>query len=143
MSATPITDYPPLENGDRLTRQEFERRNTAMAHIKKAELIAEIAASSASYNLNDKLNAYRRNGVQEYIVWQSYENRLDWFRLQEGRYVALQPDEAGIIRSEIFPGLWLAVKALREGDIAGVLAVLQQGLQTAKHQAFVKRLNPQ
>jgi Uma2 family endonuclease len=28
------------------------------------ELIAEIAASSASYDLNDKLNAYRRNGVQ-------------------------------------------------------------------------------
>ena len=225
MSATPITDYPPLENGDRLTRQEFERRYTAMAHIKKAELIegvvyvaspvranrhgsphadiigwlfvykaatpgvyladnttvrldadnepqpdallriepevggnsrisdddyvegtpeliAEIAASSASYDLNDKLNAYRRNGVQEYIVWQSYENRLDWFRLQEGRYVALQPDEAGIIRSKIFPGLWLAVNALREGDMAGVLAVLQQGLQTAEHQKFVERLHP-
>ncbi|NEQ22043.1 MAG: Uma2 family endonuclease, partial [Microcoleus sp. SIO2G3] len=106
------------------------------------ELIAEIAASSASYDLNDKLNAYRRNGVQEYIVWQSYENRLDWFRLQEGRYVAMQPDEAGIIRSEVFPGLWLAVNALREGDMAGVLAILQQGLQTAEHQAFVERLNP-
>ncbi len=81
--------------------------------------------------------------VCEYIVWQIYENRLDWFRLQEGRYVALQPDEAGIIRSEIFPGLWLAVNGLREGDMAGVLAVLQQGLQTAEHQEFVERLNTQ
>lgn len=43
------------------------------------ELIVEVAASSASYDLNDKLNAYRRNGVQEYIVWQTYENRVDWF----------------------------------------------------------------
>jgi Uma2 family endonuclease len=34
------------------------------------ELIAEIASSSASYDLHDKLTAYRRNGVQEYIVWQ-------------------------------------------------------------------------
>ncbi len=226
MSASPITDLPPLENGDRLTWQEFERRYEAMTHIKKAELIegvvyvaspvranshgrphaqiigwmlvyeaatpgvyladnttvrldadnepqpdallriepevggnsrisdddyvegtpelvAEIAASSASYDLNDKLNAYRRNDVQEYIVWQSYENRLDWFRLQEGRYAAIQPDEAGIIRSDIFPGLWLAVKALQEGDMARILAVLQQGLQTAEHQAFVERLNPQ
>lgn len=30
---------PPLENGDRLTRAEFERRYRAMPHIKKAELI--------------------------------------------------------------------------------------------------------
>ena len=30
---------PPLENGDRLTRAEFERRYDAMPHLKKAELI--------------------------------------------------------------------------------------------------------
>jgi Uma2 family endonuclease len=29
------------------------------------ELIAEIAAGSASYDLHDKLNAYRRNKVRE------------------------------------------------------------------------------
>ncbi len=30
---------PPLENGDRLTRSEFERRYHTMPHLKKAELI--------------------------------------------------------------------------------------------------------
>src|SRR3954465_2919525 len=30
---------PPLENGDRLTRAEFERRYDAMPELKKAELI--------------------------------------------------------------------------------------------------------
>ena len=30
---------PPLENGDRLSREEFERRYHAMPHLKKAELI--------------------------------------------------------------------------------------------------------
>lgn len=30
---------PPLQNGDRLTRAEFERRYTAMPELKKAELI--------------------------------------------------------------------------------------------------------
>ena len=30
---------PPLENGDRLTREEFERRYAAMPHVTKAELI--------------------------------------------------------------------------------------------------------
>ncbi len=32
-------DSPPLENGDCLTRDEFERRYAAMPHVKKAELI--------------------------------------------------------------------------------------------------------
>ncbi len=31
--------FPPLENGDRLTRVEFERRYEAMPNLKKAELI--------------------------------------------------------------------------------------------------------
>jgi hypothetical protein len=33
---------PPLENGDRLSRAEFERRYNAMPHLKKAELIEGI-----------------------------------------------------------------------------------------------------
>lgn len=32
-------EIPPLEPGDRLTRDEFERRYAAMPHLKKAELI--------------------------------------------------------------------------------------------------------
>jgi Uma2 family endonuclease len=36
---TPQHGLPPLENGDRLTRDEFERRYEAMPHLKKAELI--------------------------------------------------------------------------------------------------------
>src|SRR5436309_8264079 len=143
---------PPLENGDRLTRAEFERRYDAMPELKKAELIegvvymgspvshgghrnphfrhigwldryatatpgvdggdnsslrldldnmpqpdaflyilperggqariaddgylagapeliAEVASSSVSYDLHQKLHAYRRNGVREYLVW--------------------------------------------------------------------------
>lgn len=213
MSASPTTNIPSLESGDRLTRHEFEHRYQATGQVKKAELIegvvyvaspvratrhgrshakiitwlgtywvatpgvdlqdnttvrldadnepqpdallrlepetggnsrisdddyiegapeliAEIAASSASYDLNDKLNVYRRNGVQEYIVWQIYENRLDWFSLEQGRYILLPPDEQGVICSRVFPGLWLAVDALRTGDLASVLAILQQGLQT-------------
>lgn len=34
-----IVDMKKMEYGDRLTRQEFERRYDAMPHIKKAELI--------------------------------------------------------------------------------------------------------
>lgn len=35
-------EIPLLENGDRLTRPEFERRYAAMPQVKKAELIEGI-----------------------------------------------------------------------------------------------------
>ncbi|HID51129.1 MAG TPA: Uma2 family endonuclease [Anaerolineae bacterium] len=104
------------------------------------ELIVEIAASSASYDLHDKRRAYGRNGVQEYLVWQTYEQAVVWFALREGVYEPLQPDEKGILRSEIFPGLWLLPKALWENDLAALLAVLQEGLQSPEHAAFVQKL---
>lgn len=211
----------PLENGDRLTRAEFERRYDAMPGLKKAELvegvvyvpspvrytqhgepssdieiwlgtyrvstpgvksagnttvrldfdnelqpdtllrlerggrseigpdgylegppelIVEVAASSSSYDLHDKLRAYRRNGVQEYVIWRVLERGLDWLVLREGSYERLEPDEAGVLRSEVFPGLWLAVPALLSGDMPAVLATLQQGLASPEHAEFVARL---
>lgn len=212
---------PPLENGDRLTRDEFERRYAAMLHLKKAELIegvvyvpaalrfrshgqphanligwlwfykiatsgvelgdnatvrldldnepqpdavllinggqariseddyiegapeliAEVAASSATYDLYDKKRAYRRNGVQEYLVWRVYDQELDWFILKAGEYLKLEPDDEGIIRSQIFPGLWLAMPQLLSGKMNEVLAVLQQGLSSPEHQEFSQRLS--
>ena len=104
------------------------------------ELIVEIAASSASYDLHDKRRAYARNGVPEYLVVQTYEKKVDWFILREGVYESLEPDETGILRSEIFPGLWLPPAALWSGDLAAMLAVLQEGLASSEHTAFVEQL---
>jgi Uma2 family endonuclease len=104
------------------------------------ELIAEIAASSAAIDLGAKQNAYRRNGVQEYLVWQIFENRLSWFRLQAEEFILIEPDADGMIRSSVFPGLWLAVPALLEGRMMEVLSVLQAGIADPAHQAFVRRL---
>ena len=225
MTTTPVIaaslTIPPLENGDKLTRWEFERRYQGMPHLKKAELIegivymasplrfeshaephaniigwlalykaatpgvrlgdnatvrldidnepqpdallridkggqstisqddyvegapeliVEIAASSASYDVHQKLNVYRRNQVQEYLVWRFYEQEFDWFRLQAGEYIKLEPDSDGIIRSQIFPGLWLDKNALLMGDLGKVLVILQRGLETAEHRDFVNKL---
>lgn len=104
------------------------------------EFIAEIAVSSASIDLGDKLRAYRRNGVREYCVWQVCDRKLDWFSLQNGAYVPLPIDGKGIARSIVFPGLWLAVDNLLAWDMASVLAVLQSGLATDEHAAFGRRL---
>ncbi len=107
------------------------------------ELIVEIAASSAAYDLHDKRRVYARNGVQEYLAVQMYEGRLDWFALREGVYEPLTPDANGVLRSEVFPGLWLGPAAFWSGDLAAMLAVLQEGLATPEHAAFVARLQGQ
>ena len=215
------TQILPLENGDRLTRIQFERRYSAMPKLKKAELIegivyigspvrvrshgqphaaimailsaywiatpgvdignnstvrldldnepqpdillriesggrsivsdddyvegapeliVEIAPSSAAYDLHDKKQVYRRNGVQEYIVWQVFENKLDWFSLQSGEYVLLQPDDNGVVRSLVFPGLWLFVPSLLAGEMVKAIALLQLGLTSPEHAQFIELL---
>ena len=216
---------PPLENGDRLNRIEFERRWDAMPHVKKAELIegvvymaspvghakhgephseaigwlalyryatpgvkggaessirldlenmpqpdaflyipqslggrirideddyvigtpelvVEVASSSASYDLHAKLRVYQRNGTPEYVVWRTRDKAVDWFILREGRYERLAPGPDGILRSEVFPGLWLDPDALMRDDRAAMLRVNQLGTTSAEHSAFVTRLNP-
>lgn len=213
---------PPLENGDRLTRLEFERRYQAMPKVKKAELvegivymasplrmtqhgephasvmgwlliykaftpgvqlgdnctvrldldnepqpdallrieaegqstisqegyvegapelIVEIAASTVSIDVNDKLKVYRRNQVQEYLIWRFEDNALDWFRLKNGEYILLKADEKGIIQSEVFPGLWLNSEALLTGNLIKVIETVQQGISTTEHQQFVQQLS--
>ncbi|MBI3823398.1 MAG: Uma2 family endonuclease [Planctomycetes bacterium] len=103
------------------------------------ELIGEVSASSASYDLHTKLEAYRRNGVKEYVVWRVLERAIDWFVL-EGEDYARLPCEDGIYRSRVFPGLWLDTQALIDGRLADVLQVVQQGIATQEHRDFVEQL---
>jgi Uma2 family endonuclease len=220
-AVTPAT--PPLQSGDRLSAEEFERRYDAMPHLKKAELIngvvyvaspvsfgdhagphfdligwlglyriftpdvcggghgtlrldlngrpqpdaflfippgrggqarideddyivgapelvAEVAASSVSYDLHDKFDAYRSAGVREYVVWRVYDREIDWFVLRDGQFVRLALAANGLYHSEVFPGLWLDPAALMRGDLAALLQIAQQGAQSPEHGEFVRRL---
>jgi Uma2 family endonuclease len=217
-----VPTIPPLQHGERLSRDEFERRCAAMPHIKKAELIegvvympspvslghgephrrlvtwlgvycdrtlgtlsaidttvrldlnnepqpdgvlfidpkycgqaiidkddyvesapelaAEVSVSSVSVDTNAKLHAYRRNGVLEYIVWRVIDKQIDWFQLVGGKYERLTPDAEGVLKSKVFPGLWLAVSEMLAGDMPKVHEVLHRGLATPEHAAFVAKL---
>jgi hypothetical protein len=104
------------------------------------ELAAEIAASTASLDLNLKHRVYRRSGVREYVVWRVPDRAVDWFILKQSRYDRLAPTAAGIFQSETIPGLWLDAAALVRGDLARVHQVLHEGLASPEHAAFVARL---
>jgi Uma2 family endonuclease len=222
IATTKSGNIPLLENGDRLSRSEFERRYQAMPNHQKAELIAgivyvasplritqhgnpharimtwlgsywaatpgvelgdnstvqldqynepqpdallriqtggqstvnndgyvegapelivEIAASTVSLDLHQKLEVYQLHQVQEYLVWRVEDEQLDWFQLKQGKYLKLQPDTEGILYSQMFPCLWLDQNALLTGNLAKVLRVLQKGLASGEHQSFVEKLN--
>lgn len=105
------------------------------------ELVAEVAASSASYDLHDKKNVYQRNRVREYVVWRVLDGEIDWLVLRGGRYERVLPDESGLVRSGVFPGLWLDPGALVRRDMATVLKRVQEGIGSPEHAEFVKRLD--
>jgi len=104
------------------------------------ELVVEVAASSAAYDLHDKREAYRRHGVQEYLVWVPSEGELRWAERQADAFVPLAADGQGRVRSRAFPGLVLDRAALLAGDLAAVLARQHQAVATEAHRAFVERL---
>ena len=154
-AATPGTDA--ADNASVRLDAENEVQPDALLHIREThggqsqpsaddylhgapELIVEVAASSASYDLHEKLRVYRRNGVQEYVVQLALERETIWYRLNEGRYDVVQPDSDGIIRSQTFPGLWFHPERFWADDPAGLLAALQLGLASPEHAAFVAAL---
>ena len=114
------------------------------AHISKddyievaPELAVEIVGSSRAYDLHQKKGAYRRNAVREYLAWITGEQRLVWWELREGEYQEIAISADGLLKSSVFPGLWLDSSALLSGDLKSVLAVLRRGLDTPEHRAFV------
>ena len=55
-----FTKTPPLENGDRLTRIEFERRYAAMPNLKKAELIEGVVYVPAALRFRSHAEPHSR-----------------------------------------------------------------------------------
>jgi Uma2 family endonuclease len=104
------------------------------------ELVAEVCATSASYDLNQKYRLYQAAGIPEYLAVVVFEREIRWHILVEGRYQLLSPDADGLYRSRIFPGLWLDGQALLAGNLRLVLDRLQEGLNSAEHQQFVAHL---
>jgi Uma2 family endonuclease len=116
-------------------------RISADAYLEGApELIAEIALSSADYDMHAKRDLYRRSGVQEYLVWLVEAGELHWLCLQAGNELRMRPDAHGSIASQVFPGLRLPVAALLADDMRSVMAAVQQGVATPAHAALVARL---
>ena len=107
------------------------------------ELAVEVAHSSVAYDLYEKKADYEKYGVVEYIVLILREQRVVWFVRPPadvtGHFIEMPAAPDGILRSIMFPGLWLDPAALLRGDSMRVIDVLQMGLATPEHAAFATR----
>lgn len=104
------------------------------------ELVFEVAATSSAVDVNDKKTSYRRAGIIEYLVWRTLDEQIDHWRLADDEYIPVEPGEDGVLRSTIFPGLWLDVEAVLDMDGARLLEVLNRGLADESHASFVEKL---
>jgi hypothetical protein len=104
------------------------------------ELAAEISLSSVSHDLGPKLELYRAAGVREYVAVILGESRIVWHHLIGQRYMIATPDSDGLLRSAVFPGLWLDPAAMLALDSVGVLDALDRGLKSPEHAEFVRTL---
>ena len=109
-------------------------------YIGVPEFVVEVAASSASYDLHNKLNVYRRNGVQEYLVLLAYERETRFFRLSGGEYVEVGPEEDGVLRSQVLPGFQFRSDWFWEGRMSELLQLVQEGVGSPEHKAFAAKL---
>jgi Uma2 family endonuclease len=104
------------------------------------ELVVEVCASSAAYDLHAKYKLYQSAGVREYVAVLLYEQEIRWHRLGNNGYHRVAAGEDGLWKSKVFPGLWLDGAALLAGDLPRVLAALQRGIDSKEHADFVKKL---
>jgi len=104
------------------------------------ELAVEICLSSTDVDFGPKPALYQRAGVREYITVELVGQRIVWRMFENGVYVAQKDPADGILRSQIFLGLWLDTAALWDDDGAKVLGGLNAGLASEGHRRFVEQL---
>jgi Uma2 family endonuclease len=105
------------------------------------ELLVEVAHSTLALDMHAKRDDYRQAGVIEYLVLCVEEQEVHWFHFPSGR--PIRPDREGISRSRVFPGLWIDTAALMRLESARFREVVEQGLASQPHAAFVRRLRRQ
>ncbi len=104
------------------------------------ELAVEICLTSTEVDFGPKLALYQRAGVREYITIEVFRKRIVWRVLENGVYLYQTAPADGILRSHVFPGLWLDVAAYWEDNGTRMSDALNAGLSTEDHQRFVKAL---
>jgi len=102
------------------------------------ELVVEVAHSTRSIDMNRKRRDYLAAMVQEYLVLCVEEQVIHWFHFPSKR--ELKANKQGVLKSRVFPGLWIDCPSLLARDSTKLITTVQQGVASADHAEFVAKL---
>lgn len=105
-----------------------------------AELVIEVANSSAAIDRHAKFRDYERAGVREYLIVLVRTQEVEWYTRGRGAFTPLVADAKGVLKSRVFPGLWLDAAGIYDRTSKRITATLNAGLATDEHAKFVKKL---
>ena len=92
-------------------------------------LVVEVSDSTRRTDLGPKRRDYEGEDVPEYLVVDLRRRQVRWFvRDEDDLYVDLAPDADGLLKSRVFPGLWLDPAALFAENLADLEAAVVRGV---------------
>jgi Uma2 family endonuclease len=92
-----------------------------------AGMVVEIVSpDSQARDRGEKFYEYEEGGVLEYWIIDQTRRRAEFYRLDEGTYKLIEPDENGIYNSTAIDGLWLKVDWLWQDPLPTLMSVLKE-----------------
>jgi Uma2 family endonuclease len=104
------------------------------------ELVVEISGSSKRIDLGKKYREYESAGVLEYLVIAIDPDEVHRFVLGKNGFESRRLEADSILKSFAFPGLWIDCEGLFQDNLARMIEILQTGIASPEHAAFVSRL---
>jgi len=98
------------------------------------ELVAEVAYSTRAIDFHAKKSDYATHGVLEYLVVSLRDGVVKLFDLAADKVVAPAADD--LLRSRVFPGLWIDEDALLARDASRLAAALEKGMASVEYREF-------
>ena len=95
--------------------------------------VLDIHENTKSQFIKERKNLFANSGVQEYLIVNESQSKIEWNRLVNKKFKKIKPDKEGIIKSTSLPGLWMPIKALKKRDNWQIMACIEHGLTRRDH----------
>lgn len=118
----------PGRQPDLLFLRHANRSRLQASHLEgPADLVVEvISPGTRRTDRVDKFQEYERGGVPEYLIVDPERHVMELYRLTDGRYEEVLPDEGGALRSAVIEGFWLRPEWLTRFPLPPMSRVLAE-----------------
>jgi hypothetical protein len=124
----------------RILPEHGGRSRTGAGYVEgPPELVAEVAHSTRAIDYHAKMADYGRHGVLEYLIVSLRDGAVELFDLSLNQNLPAGGD--GLLRSRVFPGLWIDPRALLVQDASRLLSALDGGMATPEYRDFREKLS--